>query len=93
MKLMNRLGNRLFSMVISKLTKKKISDTTTGFRAFNRKVAEGIKIINNFTYTQEQIIKAVKSGKKDIVELLIDNGADINYVCKNGKENRKKDNF
>jgi len=64
MKFMNRMGNRAFAYVISKLTRKKISDTTTGFRAFTKEVAETIQIINNFTYTQEQIIKAVKSGFK-----------------------------
>jgi len=64
MKFMNRVGNKAFAYVISKLTRKKISDTTTGFRAFNKNVAKNIQIINNFTYTQEQIIKAVKSGFK-----------------------------
>lgn len=64
MPFLNKLGNRAFAKVFTKLTKKKLTDTTTGFRAFNRKVAENIKLINTFTYTQEQIIKAVKAGFK-----------------------------
>src|SRR3990167_4130826 len=58
------LGNILFAKIISKLIKQKITDTTTGYRAFTREVAEKIKIINTFTYTQEQIIKASKLGLK-----------------------------
>jgi len=57
---MKNIGNRAFSRAISRLTKMKISDSTTGFRAFTRDVAENIKFINTFTYTQEQIIRAAK---------------------------------
>jgi len=53
-----RLGNIAFSKVISQITKTKITDSTTGFRAFTREVAEEIKFTTNFTYTQEQLIKA-----------------------------------
>ena len=55
-----RLGNIAFSKVISQLTGIRISDAQTGFRAFTREVAEKIQIISNHTYTQEQIIRAVK---------------------------------
>jgi len=55
---MKRLGNIAFSKLISLLTGIKISDSTTGFRAFNRRLASKINLINTFTYTQEQIIKA-----------------------------------
>ena len=54
------LGNWAFAVVLSQLTKIKLTDTTTGFRAFTREIAEEIKYINTFTYTQEQIIKATK---------------------------------
>ncbi|MCK5299331.1 MAG: glycosyltransferase family 2 protein, partial [Candidatus Heimdallarchaeota archaeon] len=54
----NKIGNKAFSFVISLLTKQKISDGQTGFRAFTRKVAEEIQIISDHTYTQEQIIRA-----------------------------------
>lgn len=58
---MKKTGNKIFSKVISKLTKQKITDSTTGFRAFNQKVA-ALPLINSFTYTQEQIIRAAKAG-------------------------------
>ena len=57
-----RMGNKLFSKVISSITKVKITDSTTGFRAFTAEVAREINYINTFTYTQEQIIKAAKQG-------------------------------
>ena len=58
--LMKKLGNIAFAKVFSGLLKSKITDTTTGFRGFTPKVAK-IPLINNFTYTQEQIIKAGKA--------------------------------
>jgi glycosyltransferase involved in cell wall biosynthesis len=60
MPFMKRLGNKAFAVVFSKLLKVKLTDTTTGFRAFTKEVAEGVKFINTFTYTQEQLIKASK---------------------------------
>ncbi len=60
MPFMKRFGNIAFSKVISMLTKTRITDSTTGFRAFTSEVASEIKIINNFTYTQEQILKAAR---------------------------------
>lgn len=50
-------GNRLLTKVIANISKQPISDASTGFRAFTRKVAE-IKMISNYTYTHEQIIRA-----------------------------------
>ncbi len=64
MPLLKRLGNMAFSKVISSLTKARITDSTTGFRAFTADVAREINFINTFTYTQEQIIKAAKQGFK-----------------------------
>jgi len=62
MPLTNRIGNIAFAIALSQLTGKKITDATTGFRAFTKEVAADIKYINTFTYTQEQIIKAIKHG-------------------------------
>jgi len=58
------LGNVAFAKVFSNMTKTKLTDTTTGFRAFTREVAEEISFINTFTYTQEQIIRASKQNFK-----------------------------
>ena len=55
-----KFGNIAFSKVVSQVSGLKLSDAQTGFRAFTRKVAEDINITSNHTYTQEQIIRAVK---------------------------------
>jgi len=64
MPVVKRFGNIAFSKVISQITGTEISDAQTGFRAFTRKVAESIPITSNHTYTQEQIIRAVKQKFK-----------------------------
>ncbi|MBI2144022.1 glycosyltransferase family 2 protein [Candidatus Woesearchaeota archaeon] len=68
MPLINRLGNKAFAAVISRITRTRISDPQTGFRAFTREVAEGIQLISNHTYTQEQVIRVVK-GKFRVTEV------------------------
>lgn len=64
MPLLKRFGNWAFAVVLSQLTGVRLTDTTTGFRAFRREVAKDITYINTFTYTQEQIIKAAKQQFK-----------------------------
>ncbi len=59
--LMKRWGNMAFARIFSSLLKTKMTDTTTGFRAFTQEVAR-LPLINNFTYTQEQLIRAGKKG-------------------------------
>lgn len=68
MPLIKRLGNRAFSSVISKITRVRITDGQTGFRAFTRQLAEKIDIISTHTYTQEMVIKAIKE-KFRVVEV------------------------
>lgn len=58
-----RLGNVLFSKAISHITRVKITDAQTGFRAFTKRVAK-LDIISNHTYTQEQTIRAIKNKYK-----------------------------
>lgn len=60
MPLVKRIGNIAFSRAVSQIAGIEISDAQTGFRAFTRKVAKNIQITSNHTYTQEQIIRAVK---------------------------------
>jgi|SRR3989344_5767413 len=60
---MKRLGNMAFSKVISHITGVRITDGQTGFRAFTKDVA-ALNIISNHTYTQEQIIRAVRNKYK-----------------------------
>lgn len=63
MPFIKRIGNMAFSRVISNITRLKITDAQTGFRAFTREVAQEIPIISTHTYTQEQVIKASKRYK------------------------------
>ena len=64
MPLFKRFGNKAFSNVISMITRMRITDAQTGLRAFTRKVAEKTAIISTHTYTQEQIIRAVREKFK-----------------------------
>ena len=64
MSIIKRIGNKAFSKVISNITGMKISDAQTGFRAFTKEVAGSIEIISDHTYTQEQVIKAVRQKYK-----------------------------
>jgi len=58
-----KLGNVMFAKVFSGLLKTKVTDTTTGFRAFTKEVAI-LPLINNFTYTQEQLLRAARAKMK-----------------------------
>lgn len=60
----NRLGNLAFSKVVSQIVETRISDAQTGFRAFTKEFAKKIIIRSDHTYTQEQIIRAVKNKFK-----------------------------
>src|SRR3989344_1019584 len=60
MPLVKKLGNKAFAKVISQITRTRISDPQSGFRAFTREVAEKVPIISSHTYTQEQVIRAVR---------------------------------
>lgn len=60
MPLIKRWGNKAFSRTISRIINFKVNDCQTGFRAFTREVAEKVPITSNHTYTQEQIIRAVR---------------------------------
>ncbi len=63
MPFLKKLGNKVFSRVISRIIRYKVEDCQTGLRAFNRKVAE-IPITSDHTYTQEQIIRTVREKFK-----------------------------
>ena len=61
--IIKKLGNIAFAKIFSNLLKIKITDTTTGFRAFTDEIAK-LPLINNFTYTQEQLIRVGKEKMK-----------------------------
>ena len=62
MSTIKRFGNKAFSMALSILTRRKIVDSQTGFRAFTKKVAQEIPITSTHTYTQEQLIRATRKN-------------------------------
>jgi len=61
MSIMKKLGNKALSYAISRITKYKVGDVQTGFRAMNKRIAE-IPITSDHTYTQEVVIKAIRNG-------------------------------
>lgn len=65
-------GNKMLSMVVSKLVRQNLADTQTGYRAFRRCVAENCAISGDYTYTQEQILRAGAAGYR-ICEVPIEN--------------------
>ena len=70
MPLLKRIGNIAFARVFTRLCKTSITDSTTGFRAFTRDLAENISFSTTFTYTHEQLIRAARL-KYRIVEIPI----------------------
>ncbi|KKK80499.1 hypothetical protein LCGC14_2822870, partial [marine sediment metagenome] len=64
-----KLGNQFFAKIFCLLFRKNVHDTTTGFRAFTKEIAQ-LPIKSKFTYTQEQLIRAIR-GKKIVKEIPI----------------------
>jgi glycosyltransferase involved in cell wall biosynthesis len=65
-----RFGNKIFSNILSRMCRTKITDSQSGFRAYKREVAEELKLISFFSYTQEFLVKAYL-GDYRITEVLI----------------------
>lgn len=57
-----KIGNRLVSRVVSSLIGTKISDSQTGFRAFNKEAIRRLNIFSGYTYTQETLLQAKFKG-------------------------------
>jgi glycosyltransferase involved in cell wall biosynthesis len=51
---------RLGSWVVRRLSGTAVTDTTSGFRAYNREAALQLAVVDNFTYTLESLIQAGK---------------------------------
>ena len=64
MPFMKRIGNNIFTNLINKMAKTKLTDTQCGFRALSREVAMNIILFGKFTYTQEVLLDAAKKGFK-----------------------------
>ena len=83
---LKKLGNRAFSKVISSICGRKITDAQTGFRAFKKDVAKNNQITSTYTYTQEQVIRAIKNGY-NVIEL------PVYFAKRNGKSRLMKNPF
>jgi len=51
-----KMGNKIFSKLVSWSVGQHLTDTQTGFRAYSRETLLNISIVNEFTYTQEVLI-------------------------------------
>jgi glycosyltransferase involved in cell wall biosynthesis len=51
---------RVGSWVVRKISDTEVTDTTSGFRAYNREAALSLLVTDNFTYTLESLIQAGK---------------------------------
>ena len=51
-----KVGNKIFTKIVSWLTGQSFTDTQTGFRAYSKEALLNISIVNDFTYTQEVLI-------------------------------------
>lgn len=59
-----KLGNRLATWLVRRLTGLPIKDAQTGFRAFSREAALRMNLYGKYTYVQEIIIQASHKGLK-----------------------------
>lgn len=57
-KILQKLG----SSIVSRVSGTEIPDTTSGFRAINRKAAITFSVMNTFSYTLETLIQAGRTG-------------------------------
>lgn len=57
------LGNTIFNLIIMILTRKSITDSQTGFRAFKKRVIDEIKLFSNgYEVETELTVKTLKNG-------------------------------
>lgn len=54
-----KIGNTLFTKMVSAITKSHFTDTQCGFRALSREAALRINLFGDFTYTQETFLDLV----------------------------------
>ena len=62
-KRLHLLGNHLFNLIIFLLTRRRITDSQTGFRAFTKKVGKELQITSKgYEVETELTVKALKNG-------------------------------
>jgi len=60
---LNRLGNKLFLLILNKIFKVNITDLLSGFRAFNRRVVKNLPVLSRgFEIETELTVKCIERG-------------------------------
>lgn len=59
---LKKVLQRLGSFVVRRLAGSRVTDTTSGFRAFSRRAAFRLTVLSYFTYTHETILQARQKG-------------------------------
>jgi glycosyltransferase involved in cell wall biosynthesis len=62
MPFLKKIGNSFFTKLVSIIIKEKLTDAQSGFRVIRGDAAKNIKLVSNYTYTQEEIIRGKKLG-------------------------------
>lgn len=57
-----KIGNSVFTRIVSRLTNQKLTDTQCGFRAYSKEAALRLNIFGDFTYTQEVFLDLINKG-------------------------------
>ena len=57
-----KMGNRIFTRIVSRLTHQKLTDTQCGFRAYSKEAALKLNTFGDFTYTQEVFLDLINKG-------------------------------
>jgi len=70
---LNRAGNRLFALLVSALTGRRIHDATTGMRAYRRDLLREIEWTENTGLSAELLIRPVMRGYR-VLEIPIGYG-------------------
>ena len=61
-------GNKQMSRLISRISRNKLQDVSSGFRAYNKEALLRLNLIGTFTYTQETILDMINKGL-NVVEI------------------------
>lgn len=57
-----KIGNSVFTRIVSRLTNQELTDTQCGFRAYSKEAALRLNIFGDFTYTQEVFLDLINKG-------------------------------
>ena len=64
MRLHRRLGNHAFTLLLTLLTRRRMTDGQTGMRAFSREAASRAEIIHDYNYAQVLTLDLLRKGMR-----------------------------